>query len=87
MQSIGAFSVGALLLAGFVVAEMYAAEPVLPLWVVSRRLLLRTAFISLGVGAVLIGLTSYHPSFGSLNRNLRRAPARHMQHPHNRSSQ
>ncbi|MBC7401916.1 MAG: MFS transporter, partial [Microbacteriaceae bacterium] len=63
MQSIGAFSLGALLLAGFVVAEKYAAEPVLPLWVFSRRLLLSTAFISLGVGAVLIGLTSYVPTY------------------------
>ncbi len=63
VQSIGAFTSGALLLAGFVVAEKYAAEPVLPLWVFSRRLLLTTAFISLGVGAVLIGLTSYVPTY------------------------
>ena len=62
-QSIGAFALGALLLVGFVIAEKNAAEPVLPLWVFSRRLLLTTAFISLGVGAVLIGLTSYVPTY------------------------
>jgi len=71
-QSIGAFAIGAALLAGFVVAEKYAAEPVLPLWVFSRRLLLSTAFISLGVGAVLIGLTSYVPTY--LERSLGAPP-------------
>ena len=34
----------------------------LPLWVLSRRLLLTTALLSLGVGALLIGLTSYVPT-------------------------
>jgi Na+/melibiose symporter-like transporter len=63
VQSIGAFTLGGLLLAGFVIAEKYAAEPVLPLWVFSRRLLLTTAFVSLGVGAILIGLTSYVPTY------------------------
>jgi EmrB/QacA subfamily drug resistance transporter len=62
-QSIGAFVVGGLLLAAFLLAERRAAEPVLPLWVFSRRLLLTTALISVGVGAVLIGLTSYVPTY------------------------
>ena len=67
-QSIGAFAIGALLLIAFVFAERRAAEPVLPLWVFSRRLLLSTALIGLGVGAILIGLTSYVPTYleGSL---------------------
>lgn len=67
-QSIGAFSIGGLLLAGFAWAESRAAEPVLPLWVISRRLLLSTSLIALGVGAILIGLTSYVPTYlqGSL---------------------
>ncbi|KGJ79637.1 DSBA oxidoreductase [Cryobacterium roopkundense] len=67
-QSIGAFAGGGLLLAGFVWAETRAAEPVLPLWVISRRLLLSTSLIGLGVGAILIGLTSYVPTYlqGSL---------------------
>jgi len=67
-QSVGAFALGGLLLSGFVWAEIRAAEPVLPLWVISRRLLLSTSLISLGVGAILIGLTSYVPTYlqGSL---------------------
>src|SRR5690348_9123485 len=45
------FGIGALLFVLFVLAERRAAEPVLPLWVVSRRLLLTTTLISFGVGA------------------------------------
>jgi EmrB/QacA subfamily drug resistance transporter len=63
LQSIVAFSLGALLLAAFVLVERHAAEPILPLWVFSRRLLLTTTLVGLGVGAVLIGLTSYVPTY------------------------
>lgn len=62
-QSLVAFGVGAVLLVAFVFIELRAAEPVLPLWVFSRRLIVTTSLISLGVGAVLIGLTSYVPTF------------------------
>jgi len=67
-QSIAAFALGAVLLAGFILVERRAEDPVLPLWVFSRRLLLTTALISVGVGAILIGLTSYVPTYleGSL---------------------
>ena len=61
--SIGAFVLGGLLLVAFVIVERYAAEPVLPLWVFSRRLLVTTTLVSLGVGAILIGLTSYVPTY------------------------
>jgi multidrug resistance protein len=61
--SIGGFTVGAACIAGFVVVERRTADPVLPLWVLSRRLLLSTTLVSLGVGAVLIGLSSYVPTF------------------------
>jgi len=61
--SIGAFVLGGLLLIAFVIVERYAAEPVLPLWVFSRRLLVTTTLVSLGVGAILIGLTSYVPTY------------------------
>ncbi|MDQ1513657.1 MAG: hypothetical protein QOC59_1499 [Microbacteriaceae bacterium] len=47
----------------FVWLERRAAEPVLPLWVLSRRLLLTTGLVSAGVGAVVTGLTSYVPNF------------------------
>ena len=68
-QSIGAFALGGVLLVLFVLVERRAPEPILPLWVFSRRLLLTTSLIGLGVGAVLIGLTSYVPTYleGSLN--------------------
>ncbi|MGV8895348.1 MAG: MFS transporter [Rhodoglobus sp.] len=67
-QSFGAFGIGGLLLVAFIIAETKAAEPILPLWVFSRRLLLTTTLVGLGVGAILIGLTSYVPTFleGSL---------------------
>lgn len=61
--SLGIFAVGGVLLALFLVVERRAAEPVLPSWVVSRRLLGTTALVSFGVGAVMIGLTSYVPTF------------------------
>jgi EmrB/QacA subfamily drug resistance transporter len=62
-QSVGAFAIGGVLLVAFVLAERKAAEPILPLWVFSRRLLLTTAAVSLGVGAILIGLTSFVPTY------------------------
>ncbi len=62
-QSIIAFGVGGVLLAAFLLIERRAEEPVLPLWVYSRRLLLTTALIGLGVGAALIGMTSYVPTY------------------------
>ncbi|MDQ1735323.1 MAG: hypothetical protein QOH56_1574 [Pseudonocardiales bacterium] len=54
---------GALLITGFVLVERRVPEPVLPLWVFSRRLLLTTSLVSAGVGAVVLGLTSYIPTF------------------------
>jgi MFS family permease len=62
-QSIGAFAIGGLVLAAFVLVERRAAEPILPLWVFSRRLLLTTTLIGLGIGATLIGLTGYVPNY------------------------
>ncbi|MBB5617471.1 MFS transporter [Microcella frigidaquae] len=60
-QSAVAFGVGAVLLVAFVAVERRAAEPILPGWVFSRRLLLATTLASVGVGAILIGLASYVP--------------------------
>ena len=53
--SIAAFALGGLMLAGFVYVETKATEPVLPLWVFSRRVLVSSAFVNLGVGGVVIG--------------------------------
>ncbi|MCU1413908.1 MAG: putative integral rane transport protein [Microbacteriaceae bacterium] len=62
-QSIGSFALGGVLLVVFVLVERRAAEPVLPLWVFSRRVLLTTTLVALGTGAILIGLTSYVPTY------------------------
>lgn len=66
--SIGAFVAGGLLLAGFGIATRRAVDPILPAWVVTRRLLFTTTAVGLCVGAILIGLTSYVPTYleGSL---------------------
>jgi EmrB/QacA subfamily drug resistance transporter len=60
---IGIFVVGVLALVGFVQAERRAAEPVLPLWIFRRRVLVGGSAVSLSVGAVLLGLTSYVPTY------------------------
>jgi EmrB/QacA subfamily drug resistance transporter len=66
--SIIAFVAGGLLLIAFVFVETRASEPILPLWVFSRRLLSSTSLVSLGVGAIVIGLSAYVPTYleGSL---------------------
>ena len=61
--SIAILAGGALLIALFVAVQRRAAEPVLPLWVFTRRVLLASAVIALLVGAVLLGLTTYVPTF------------------------
>ena len=50
-------------LVAFVLVERVAAEPVLPLWVFGRRMLIGGNLVSLGVGALVIGLTSYIPTY------------------------
>jgi EmrB/QacA subfamily drug resistance transporter len=61
--SIAVFAAAAVLLAVFPLVERRAAEPVLPPWVLRRRLLATTTALALGVGAILIGLTSYVPTY------------------------
>jgi EmrB/QacA subfamily drug resistance transporter len=62
-QSIAVFAGAIVFLAVAVVIELRAAEPILPIRMFSRRLVLSTTLVSAGVGAVLIGLTSYVPNF------------------------
>jgi multidrug resistance protein len=64
--SIGVMGGGVLLLLAFVVVERRAAEPVLPFHLLGRRLLLSTNLLGFCVGAALIGLTEYVPTFLSV---------------------
>ncbi len=62
-QSIGIFAGGIALLAIFGWIESRATDPILPMWVFTRRVLITTSAVSALVGAVVLGLTSYVPSF------------------------
>ncbi|WP_420180005.1 MFS transporter [Paenarthrobacter sp. TA1.8] len=70
--SFAVFGGGALLFVVFLLVERRAAEPVLPPWVVSRRLLATTAMVAFGVGAVMLGITTYVPTF--LEGSLKTSP-------------
>ena len=61
--SITLFVVSAVLLAAFVLAEVRASEPVLPLWVFRMRVLNVANAGSLVVGVLTLGLSSYVPLF------------------------
>ncbi|NJC73496.1 MFS transporter [Planosporangium thailandense] len=62
-QSLVIFAVGVVLLVAFVFVERRAAEPVLPLWVFSRRVLAGSSLNALVIGALTIGLSSYLPTY------------------------
>ncbi|MCW2699651.1 MAG: Major facilitator permease [Blastococcus sp.] len=62
-QSIAVLAGGAVLLGVFVLVERKAADPVVPLRLLRNRLLVATNLVSACVGAVLLGLTSYVPTF------------------------
>jgi EmrB/QacA subfamily drug resistance transporter len=61
--SLTVFSVGTVLLVAFVLVERRAAEPVLPLWVFRPRVLVGGNLTAAGVGALLIVLSSYVPTY------------------------
>jgi EmrB/QacA subfamily drug resistance transporter len=60
-----------LLLIGFALVERRAAEPIIPGWIFRVRLFNTTNLVSLSVGAMLVGLTSYVPLYvqGVLGHN------------------
>jgi EmrB/QacA subfamily drug resistance transporter len=60
---IAILATGAALLVAFGFVERVVAEPVLPLWVFRRRLLVASGLVAIGVGAVVLGLTSYVPTY------------------------
>jgi EmrB/QacA subfamily drug resistance transporter len=61
--STGIFAGAAVLLVLFVLVERRAPEPVLPLWVFRRRVLVGGNLAGLVVGAVMIGMSSFIPTF------------------------
>jgi EmrB/QacA subfamily drug resistance transporter len=63
LSSAGVFAGGAVLLIVFVLIERRAAEPVLPGWVLGRRILAAGNLVSFAIGALLFGLTTYVPTF------------------------
>jgi EmrB/QacA subfamily drug resistance transporter len=61
--SIAVLVAGAVLLGVFVLIERRAADPVVPLRLLRQRLLVATNLVAACVGAALLGLTSYVPTF------------------------
>lgn len=67
--SVACLGGGAALLAMFVVVERRMRDPVVPLWLFTRRLVASAAVVSIGAGAIVTGLATYIPIFliGSLD--------------------
>jgi EmrB/QacA subfamily drug resistance transporter len=63
VPSITILTVGLALMIFFALVERRAAEPILPGWVFRSRLLNSTNLAALGVGMMLIGLTSFIPLY------------------------
>jgi MFS family permease len=68
VPSLLCFGIGAVALAVFGYVERRVPEPIVDLRLVTRPLILSTTIISLGVGALLTGVTSFAPAYleGSL---------------------
>ncbi|WP_438941846.1 MFS transporter [Naasia lichenicola] len=62
--SFAVFGAALALIVAFVLVEQRVAQPIVPLWIFQRRVTLSTSFVALGVGAILLGLSSYVPTFG-----------------------
>lgn len=63
VPSLASFAVGALALGAFVVVERRAEEPIVELAILARPLIRTTTMVSLGVGALMIGITSFVPTY------------------------
>jgi EmrB/QacA subfamily drug resistance transporter len=61
--SLVVFVVSAVLLIGFVFAELRSAEPILPFWVFRHRVLTGGSLCAFAIGALTLGLSSYVPTF------------------------
>ena len=69
-KEIVVFVIGGIALIGFTAIERRALEPMVPLWVFTRRPLLSGNLANILVGAVLLGLTSYIPTWAQGVRRL-----------------
>ncbi|HSK32270.1 MAG TPA: MFS transporter [Propionicimonas sp.] len=63
VPSIASFAVGFGALTWFVFVERRATEPIVDLTILARPLILTTTLVSLGVGALMIGVTSFVPTY------------------------
>lgn len=61
--SLGVFAAAAALLAAFVVQERRTREPIIPGWVFARRVLVGANVGAVILGVVVIGLTTFLPTF------------------------
>jgi hypothetical protein len=57
-------------LGAFIIVERRTADPMVPSWILSRRPLLFGNISALAVGAILLGLTSYIPTWAQGVRHL-----------------
>ncbi|MFC4376455.1 MFS transporter [Nocardia halotolerans] len=60
---IGVFVGGTVLLAAFCFVETRAAQPILPLWVFTRPVVVASSVVAMLGGALLFGFTTYVPMF------------------------
>ena len=63
-QTPAIFGTAALLFVAFVLVERVVAQPILPLWVFASGTLRVTSALSMLVGGLLLGLSSYVPTLG-----------------------
>ena len=61
--SLGLFAASAVLIALFAWVERRAAEPIMPPWVFSSRILFSCNMVAISLGAILIGQSSYVPTY------------------------
>ncbi|MBF6482471.1 MFS transporter, partial [Nocardia cyriacigeorgica] len=61
--SIAIFGGGVVIIGLFIWVQRRAEHPILPLWLFTRRVVVASSAVSLMVGALLLGLTSYVPTF------------------------
>ncbi|WP_280298084.1 MFS transporter [Nocardia neocaledoniensis] len=61
--SVALFAGSAVVLVVFGFVERRAVNPILPLWIFTRRVVVAASAVSLLIGAVVLGLTSYVPTF------------------------